>query len=77
MSAKLPVISGRKFIKFLENHGYVRDRQRGSHVMMIKSTTGDEITVPLHKELAPGVVLINLKIAKIKRDEFICAMRRH
>jgi predicted RNA binding protein YcfA (HicA-like mRNA interferase family) len=42
MSSKLPVLSGEEFIKILEKFGYVRVRQKGSHVRLRHSTTRSE-----------------------------------
>ncbi|MFU8767165.1 MAG: type II toxin-antitoxin system HicA family toxin [Candidatus Methanoperedens sp.] len=47
---KLPVISGKKAINFLERAGFVIVRQRGSHVRM-KTVTSEKtikLTIPLH-----------------------------
>jgi predicted RNA binding protein YcfA (HicA-like mRNA interferase family) len=56
MSPKLPVVSGEDLIRALEKFGYVRVRQKGSHVRLYHSTETQRIpvTVPLHAELAFG-----------------------
>lgn len=53
---KLKRMSGKEAIKRLENLGFRRVRQRGSHVVLKKQTSEGEIgcVVPLHKELAIG-----------------------
>ncbi len=38
MSGKMPVVSGKTLIRFLESLGYEVARQRGSHVRLVKST---------------------------------------
>ncbi|MEK6582268.1 MAG: type II toxin-antitoxin system HicA family toxin, partial [Nitrospirota bacterium] len=55
---KLKRISGEKAIKRLEKLGFQQVRQRGSHVVMKKQTSDEEIgcVVPLHKELAIGTL---------------------
>ena len=62
---QLPVISGKKLIKFLHKLGYEVLRQRGSHVTLRKITELGEhkITVPYHKEIAKGT----LNSKKLKR----------
>ena len=55
---KLPVISGRDLLKFLQSLGYEVVRIRGSHARLKKKTEYGEqaITVPLHKEIAKGTL---------------------
>ena len=70
---KLKRISGEKAIRRLEKLGFKRVRQRGSHVILKKQTTDEEIgcVVPLHKELAVGTLRGILKQAKLTSEEFI------
>ena len=48
MSEKLPVISGKDFIKLLEKLGFEVVRINGSHHRM-KHTDGRVTTIPVHK----------------------------
>lgn len=48
MSEKLPVISGKDFIKLLESIGFVVIRINGSH-HRLKHPDGRITTVPVHK----------------------------
>ena len=43
----LPVIRGKDLVGFLEKHGFVIIRQKGSHVRM-KSDDGRFATIPVH-----------------------------
>jgi len=67
---KLPIISGVELIKYLKRKGFVPIRQKGSHVVL-QSSGGKMITVPLHNELDRGTLLAILKVAGISRDEFL------
>ena len=70
---KLPRISGKEAIRIMEKLGFTQARQRGSHVVMKKSTPGGEIgcVIPMHKELAIGTLAGILKQAKVSLDEFL------
>ncbi len=70
---KLRRVSGQEAIKALERLGFVQVRQRGSHVVLKKSTPEGEIgcVVPLHRELAIGTIKGILKQAKVTVDEFL------
>jgi predicted RNA binding protein YcfA (HicA-like mRNA interferase family) len=70
---KLPRMSGRELIKWLELFGFIQSRQKGSHIVMKKKISDGEIgtVVPNHKELAEGTVRGILKQAQITIDEFL------
>jgi predicted RNA binding protein YcfA (HicA-like mRNA interferase family) len=69
---KLRKLSGEETIKLLEQLGFNRIRQRGSHVILKKYTSIGNVgcVVPLHKELKIGTLLGILKQAKIDPEEF-------
>ena len=69
----LPHLSGKEIIRALERLGFVQARQRGSHVVMKKSTPEGNVgcVVPLHGEVAIGTLHSILKQAKVSPDEFI------
>ena len=69
---KLPRVSGAEAIHALEKLGFVRVRQRGSHVVLKR---GDPMSVrgcvvPLHPELATGTLRGILKQAGVSVEEF-------
>lgn len=66
---KLPVISGTEAIKALERLGFSVVRQRGSHIVLRKGSSG--CVVPNHHELKVGTLNGILKQAGISPDEFI------
>ena len=75
---KLPRLSGRELIKFLELFGFVVARQKGSHVILKKKISEGEIgtVVPDHKELAEGTLRGILKQAGITPDEFLDKIKK-
>ncbi len=68
---KLPVISGKKLIKFLNKNGFEVVGRKGSHVRMKKKTLGKALVtvVPLHKRLDPGTLLEILKQCEIPKEK--------
>jgi predicted RNA binding protein YcfA (HicA-like mRNA interferase family) len=58
MSPKLPALSGKELVKFLERIGYAVIRQKGSHIRLRKDlkTGQHNITIPMHKEIAKGTL---------------------
>jgi predicted RNA binding protein YcfA (HicA-like mRNA interferase family) len=66
-------VSGEEAIRALERLGFVRVRQRGSHVVLKRQTPQGAVgcVVPLHRELAVGTLKGILKQAKILPHEFM------
>jgi len=67
---QLPVCSGEDAIRALKKAGWVQDRQRGSHVTLIKEGTAIVLTVPLHRELGPGLLRSLIRKAGLTVKEF-------
>jgi predicted RNA binding protein YcfA (HicA-like mRNA interferase family) len=70
---KLPVVSGEKAIKAFLDAGFVKVRQRGSHVRLEKIEGNDTIklTVPLHNPMKKGTLSRLIKDAGLTIDEFV------
>ena len=66
-------VSGEEATRALERAGFVRVRQRGSHVVLKKHTPEGDVgcVVPLHRELAVGTLRGILRQAKMTPAEFI------
>ncbi len=76
MSPKLPVVSGEDLIRALEKFGYVRVRQKGSHVRLYHSTEPQRVpvTVPLHTEVAFGTLKRILRDARLTAEQLISVL---
>jgi predicted RNA binding protein YcfA (HicA-like mRNA interferase family) len=54
---KLPVVNGRECIRALQRGGFVMDRQKGSHITLIRDNPFARATIPNHnKPLKPGTL---------------------
>lgn len=71
---KLPVISGMKVVKVFERAGWTADRQRGSHVIMIRPGSIVSLSVPQHKEIAPGTLRALIRVSGLTVEEFVALM---
>jgi predicted RNA binding protein YcfA (HicA-like mRNA interferase family) len=67
---KLPVISGADAVKAFERAGWRLDRQRGSHAIMLKAGQIASLSVPQHRELAPGTLRSLIRASGLSVDEF-------
>lgn len=70
---KLPVISGMEAVRTLEKLGYSVVRQRGSHIILRKGSSG--CVVPNHSELKTGTLAGILKQAGVSAEEFVALLR--
>jgi predicted RNA binding protein YcfA (HicA-like mRNA interferase family) len=68
----LPHISGADAIRALQKLGFTVARQKGSHVVMRRGSTG--CVVPNHRELKVGTLSSVLKQAGVSPDEFMAAL---
>ena len=66
---KLPCVSGAKVVKALERLGFVRQRQRGSHLVMRRES--DVCVVPMHREVDQGTLRGVLRQAGVSPEEFV------
>jgi len=68
---KLPVISGAEAVQAFERAGWYRERQRGSHVVLLRPGHLASLSVPLHRELAPGTLRALIRNAGLTVEEFV------
>jgi predicted RNA binding protein YcfA (HicA-like mRNA interferase family) len=70
---RLKVLSGNEVCEILARHGFVKARQRGSHVVMQKLIEGRGTTtvpVPDHATLRTGTLRAIIRQSGIPRSEF-------
>ena len=69
--AKLPVMSGADAVKAFARAGWRNDRQRGSHVIMLKAGHIASLSIPQHRELSPGTLRALIRASGMTVDEFV------
>ena len=67
---RLPVLSGAQVVRAFERTGWRLDRQRGSHAILVKPGHIASLSVPQHRELAPGTLRALVRAAGMSVDEF-------
>jgi predicted RNA binding protein YcfA (HicA-like mRNA interferase family) len=53
---RLPSVSGEQAVRAFQRAGWVKDRQHGSHAILLKPGNLASLSVPHHRELAPGTL---------------------
>ncbi len=72
MPPSFPHISGAEAVRALEKLGFAQVRQKGSHVVMRRGSSG--CVVPLHREIKIGTLSGILKQAGLTVDDLTQAM---
>ena len=68
---KLPVLSGAQAVRAFEKAGWRTDRQRGSHVVILMEGLNVSLSVPQHRELAPGTLRSLIRRSGMTVAQFI------
>ena len=64
-------ISGKNAVKIFKKIGYYIDHQAGSHIILYNDQQAyPPLSIPNHKELAPGLLSAQIKRAKLTIEEF-------
>ncbi len=68
---QLPVVSGRAARRTFEKAGWTFDRQRSSHMILVKPGVAVNLSVPDHRELDRGLLRGLIRDAGMTVDEFV------
>lgn len=71
---RLPHISGTEIQRGLEQLGFVKVRQSGSHVVMKRLDKG--CVIPMHREVKIGTLAGILRQAEVSPDEFLAVLQK-
>jgi predicted RNA binding protein YcfA (HicA-like mRNA interferase family) len=68
--ASLPILSGRDVVKAFGQDGWQMARQRGSHMILVKSGHTATLSVPDHREVARGTLRSLIRSSGLTVEEF-------
>lgn len=69
--ASLPTLSGRDVVKVFAEDGWQMVRQRGSHMILVKTGLMVTLSVPDHREVAKGTLRSLIRASGLTTDEFV------
>jgi predicted RNA binding protein YcfA (HicA-like mRNA interferase family) len=69
--AALPSVSGEQVVRALQKAGWGKDRQHGSHVVLIKPGNPASLSIPQHRELAPGTLRSLIRASGMSVAQFV------
>ncbi len=67
---QLPRMSGREVVRAFEKQGCEVARQRGSHIIMVKTGQNVTLSIPDHKEVAKGTLRSLIRSAGLTVQQF-------
>jgi len=70
MGGSLRLCSGAEAVQKFGRAGWIVSRQRGSHVMMVKSGYEYTLSIPQHAELGPGLLRKLIRQAGVSVEQF-------
>lgn len=70
MTSSIKLCSGAKAVKKFKRIGWVVDRQKGSHVMLVKADYPYTLSIPQQGELGVGILRKLIKQTGLSVDEF-------
>jgi predicted RNA binding protein YcfA (HicA-like mRNA interferase family) len=76
MSRRLPALRPGEVVRILEKAGFVRWRQKGSHLTMFRSGDQRAITVPMHfsRTIPKGTLHAIIKASGLSVKEFLALL---
>jgi predicted RNA binding protein YcfA (HicA-like mRNA interferase family) len=71
--SRMPQVTARELVRFLESQGFIEDRQSGSHLTMRHAQRKVFVTVPVHTgcDIGRGLAVRILKAAGYTVDDFL------
>jgi predicted RNA binding protein YcfA (HicA-like mRNA interferase family) len=66
----LPRLSGRDVVKVFARDGWEMVRQRGSHIVLVKTGHMATLSVPDHREVAKGTLRSLIRSSGLSVEEF-------
>jgi len=70
---KIPIISGKKLLRVFKKHGYIKIRQKGSHVFIENPENNTSTVIPIHQneDLGKGLIKSILNDLELSVEELI------
>jgi predicted RNA binding protein YcfA (HicA-like mRNA interferase family) len=72
----LPKLSGRAVVKAFGRDGWTLARQKGSHMILVKDGSWATLSVPDHREIAPGTLRSLIRASGLTVDQFAALTKK-
>ena len=70
---KIPSLTARKIVRALKKAGFIEDRQKGSHLILIHPETKARTVIPIHpgKTIKKSLVRAIINDTKLSVEDFL------
>ncbi len=72
----LPRLSGRAVVKAFVRDGWELARHKGSHMILVKEGSWSTLSVPDHREIAPGTLRSLIRASGLTVDQFAALLKK-
>jgi predicted RNA binding protein YcfA (HicA-like mRNA interferase family) len=72
----LPRMSGRAVVRAFGRDGWELARQKGSHMILVKTGSWATLSVPDHRELAPGTLRSLIRASGLTVEQFVALTKK-
>ena len=72
----LPRLSGRAVVKAFGRNGWELARQKGSHMILVKDGSWATLSVPDHREVAPGTLRSLIRASGLTVEAFLALTKK-
>ena len=72
----LPRLSGRAIAKAFARVGGEQVRRKGSHMILVKEGSWATLSVPDHREVAPGTLRSLIRASGLSAEQFVALPRK-
>ena len=73
---KITPINYQKLLKFFKKLGFVLQREKGDHLVLIKKGIPRPVIIPKYSEIPVFIIKNNLRTAKISREEYLAILKK-
>jgi predicted RNA binding protein YcfA (HicA-like mRNA interferase family) len=72
----LPRLNGRAVVKAFGRDGWELARQKGSHMILVKECSWATLSVPDHREIAPGTLRSLIRASGLTVEGFLSLTKK-
>ena len=72
----LPRLNGRAVVKAFGRNGWELVRQKGSHMILVKEGSWATLSVPDHREIAPGTLRSLIRASGLTVEAFLALTKK-
>lgn len=72
----LPRLNGRAVVKAFGRDGWALVRQKGSHMILVKEGSWVTLSVPDHREIAPGTLRSLIRASGLSVEAFLALTKK-